>query len=388
MEIMMKRFSSFNSSKTNETPTDFSRDPASTHLAKFKTQRLGFTLVELLVVIGIIALLISILLPALNRARKQANQIKCGANQRTILQAMNIYATENREAIPGSPWTTARFLLNPTTGGLNTSARTDGNLVNNNNTGPVFGAHDWASPLAKVMGIKQQTNSSFAIRKANFEQLTSIDPFVCPDNTYETIPFGVVNYGVQRTYSYAVPLTFLMRRAPSNSVIIGFGYAPSFYSPPSDYGVKISQVGKSSRKIYIADGARFSTTDAAPTYNAEFSATFGGSFADVGGWSRFSRAWDRGRAPGNTPQQAGTRDARNFAYRHGTIRQFAAADAFKFNVGFFDGHVELLGDLEASNPLHWMPKNSTIPVDTTELHQDTLRRFFNSVLNPNYTIPE
>jgi prepilin-type N-terminal cleavage/methylation domain-containing protein len=60
----------------------------------------AFTLVELLVVIGIIAILVSVLLPTLARARESANRTQCLSNLRQIAVFLNMYANVNRQQVP------------------------------------------------------------------------------------------------------------------------------------------------------------------------------------------------------------------------------------------------------------------------------------------------
>ena len=66
--------------------------------------RQGFTLVELLVVVGIIAILMAILLPALNRARDKARQVQCASNERQIYMLCLMFAQDNKGHLPRPTW--------------------------------------------------------------------------------------------------------------------------------------------------------------------------------------------------------------------------------------------------------------------------------------------
>lgn len=67
-------------------------------------RRLAFTLVELLVVVAIIALLISILLPALGQVRARSKRVQCQTNLRTIGHAVQFYLSENNDTFPDAPF--------------------------------------------------------------------------------------------------------------------------------------------------------------------------------------------------------------------------------------------------------------------------------------------
>jgi prepilin-type N-terminal cleavage/methylation domain-containing protein len=64
-------------------------------------RRRGFTLVELLVVIGIIALLISILMPAMRKARQAAYEVSCASNLRQVMMGVHMFANEHKGHLPG-----------------------------------------------------------------------------------------------------------------------------------------------------------------------------------------------------------------------------------------------------------------------------------------------
>jgi prepilin-type N-terminal cleavage/methylation domain-containing protein len=100
-----------------------------------RTLRKGFTLIELLVVISIIALLIGILLPALQRAKRNAGALRDGAQLKQIHTALVTWATNNDGRYPRPDRIDRRGY---TEGSLTTNNQADANAYKKNRTGPVF----------------------------------------------------------------------------------------------------------------------------------------------------------------------------------------------------------------------------------------------------------
>ncbi|HEX8915560.1 MAG TPA: prepilin-type N-terminal cleavage/methylation domain-containing protein [Humisphaera sp.] len=155
----------------------------------------AFTLVELLVVIGIIALLMSILLPTLGRVREQANRMKCASNLRQIATAALLYATDHGGKFPRTYYQQGVGLPNNTKGGPDNA--------------PAANSFSLADPAGPV-GASNVGASLYLLLKNGY-----VPPavFMCPSNTaaepiapdYEKYSNFGSPYRKYSSYSYAAP---------------------------------------------------------------------------------------------------------------------------------------------------------------------------------------
>ncbi|MEM6313034.1 MAG: DUF1559 domain-containing protein [Planctomycetota bacterium] len=250
-----------------------------------RSTRRGFTLVELLVVIGIIALLISILLPSLQSARRSAQEVACLSNMRQLTLAAQMYSNEYDGAMIA-----INFGFHPT------------NLQPN---------EDWTNTLTPYLGKEGAEQwiawgNPASTNAAEFNE--EVEIFICPTETEDVLNALDPFWRARRPTTYAVP------------VVVNSSANPSGFFQPN--WTKVTQWESATYPLF---------TDIMPIGGSTF----------LGFQFFFGGAYDANEV-------AMEKQATNVAYRHGKPsipndgRPAHDNDTGRTAVGFLDGHAEPL----------------------------------------------
>lgn len=344
----------------------------------------AFTLIELLVVVAIIALLISILLPNLGRAREQARAAVCGQRLRDFGGGLAIYTTENQDWIPG---------MNTSGFGLRANEQTTNPAVLHRSKQPVQ-TSDWMTPvLANTQELPAQ-------RAERFKYL--FDKYRCPSQRYTSAlyrsattpvidyadfpkhaPWPAASYKMSIWFQYwgqnnRRPLGRLAHPNPNVNIFLAAEAArPDWEMQVSEYESRITLVGPAARKVFVSDGTRYLESaqqpldhevNPVPKFSGDGRLAFG-AFSDSGAWwcgsTAFGVALGSKNWYGGTVPRGSSSNGLNLSlsYRHGAPTEGARAapdNRGQINAAFFDGHVERLGDRESRDVYLWYPSGAKV----------------------------
>jgi len=275
-------------------------------------RRVGFTLIEVLVVVAVIALLISILVPSLAAAREQARTVTCGEQLRQIGIAQAAYAYGYRGWLVGSPNTSG----NGARAGFSAEP-----YESNPDHYPALHVFDWANPLLRLMGLRPpaDTNQRYAAVVSG--------SLCCPTNRRRAGP---------------VDFPALTRLIPADALAPSYATARHFLyvgegaktgetrgtlwwsedCVPSGYAPKLNRVRRPDRKVCLADAHVVSGTKGQIS-NANW------GFASQGAW----RAHYQGPA----------------TYRGSFLGGELWRHRGAINILAFDGHVERQKEVDDRN---------------------------------------